>query len=113
MANTVEVIIRGKVPFTIGEKPEMLKWLGRMNRPSFGFHITYGKETYVPNEFGGKTVTYDFEITGMESMWISGAADLLYWLVESGAQIREAVARDIDYLGENAEFFSLEPIQKK
>lgn len=77
MANIAKVHIKGTLPFHCYNDPKLMAWLAAMNAPTYGLRIKYGDETYVPNNFGGRTSTWGFEITGSEALWQSGVEQLI------------------------------------
>lgn len=96
MANTHDVHIRGEIPFNVYEDEKATRWLGIMNSPSYGLRISYGGSRFVPNEYGGRTSTYEFTISGREAIWTSGLIELITALEGAGAVISEARAQDLD-----------------
>jgi len=66
MANCKLVHLKGKMPYGMEEKSEIIKdWLASMNTPVFGLHIRWGKE--VKSSKSGKML-YPFDITGIEAV---------------------------------------------
>lgn len=74
MANIKEVLIEGEMAYDAGGSEALLKLLGQMNTPSFGLRISYdGRQSMIPNKWGGHTAMYGFTISGMEAVrdeWI-------------------------------------------
>lgn len=97
MANTKNITISGKIPFTCDQHHYMRSYLGMMNAPSFGLRITYGRNpSYVRNNHGGETAVYDFQITGQEAVsgpWIEG---LLQAIIDCGGSALYVGVQDID-----------------
>lgn len=87
MSNVHSVHAIGELPFDGGacnaaisddqQLKELTNFLimaiGQMSFPSFGLNIHFGRHRYVPNDNGGKTCMYEFEISGQEALpsrWI-------------------------------------------
>jgi hypothetical protein len=71
MSDVINVKIVGVLPFNFRDRNDIFKeMLSVMNTPSWGIKIKYdGMNTFcVPNENGGITVWYPFEISGAEAI---------------------------------------------
>lgn len=97
MANTKTIRIVGVAPFNLYEHYRIGVKLAFMNSPTSGLYIKWpGTCTYKPNEFGGKTAMYDFEMGGIEAVstpWLQAFVDDLK---EIGGSVTEADINDLD-----------------
>lgn len=97
MANCHDLEVDGWMPFDILRDERTHSVMAQFASPSWGFRIEYGRTKLVPNEHGGRTTYYRFEIRGVEAMWASRIARMLAVLADAGAEIDRARARDLDY----------------
>jgi hypothetical protein len=101
MANTNKIDIRGYLPFDIVHRNEAIKgWFARFASPCFGFQITYDTKyrptKFKPNQFGGQTAFFYFEITGEEAVWQRDIAKFVKALIAEDCEIFCAYAWDVD-----------------
>jgi hypothetical protein len=69
MSNVKEVIIKGKLPFNLGDDADVQRIVGQLHAPSLGLTMTWGGESMLPNLHpGGVTKLYDYSITGAEAV---------------------------------------------
>jgi hypothetical protein len=69
VANVKSVEIDGTLPFNCDEHPEMARILAQLNTPTIGLRIKWiGQNGWKPNEHGGVTAMYRFEIRGEEAV---------------------------------------------
>jgi hypothetical protein len=101
MSNVHEIIITGKAPFDITTRaraiPAALSFLADLAGPSIGLRIEYlGEPEMRPNDHGGRTAFYSFQITGREavsSAWIVSSCRRLRRL---GVEFSTVIFRDIE-----------------
>lgn len=80
MANIKSVIIQGELPFDCAQDSQMANLLGQMNSPCLGIRITWGEARMQPNENGGQTAMYRFDILGEEAVslsWVRGLVNTI------------------------------------
>lgn len=74
MSNIKQVHISGLAPFDVHENEPLQPKLAYFSSPVCGLHLKWlSREGSVPNEQGGRTSMYRFELTGQDSVawpWI-------------------------------------------
>lgn len=96
MSNIKRIEIRGDIPFNCYEQEDMLRFLGQMNAPIFGFKITYDGCYYQPNDNGGKTCMYHYGIKGEEAVRIGWVEALIKAILDCGGTATEIFVADIE-----------------
>lgn len=104
MSNVKSIRILGIVPFDMGKYADETKVayekfmpkLAEMNMPAFGLKIQYTSANSRPNNHGGKTTMYYFQIEGHEavnSKWLQALCDDIKAI---GGEISKAIVFDIE-----------------
>ena len=101
MANLKRFYVSGQIPFDLPcnsteRVARFFASLNSLNSPVSGLQITYGKETYVPNEQGGKTSMFEFCISGEEALNWKFTDLVLKEMKENGAIIQKCSIIDIE-----------------
>jgi hypothetical protein len=97
MSNVKQVEIIGEMPFNVYEHDAALRHLGQFNCPAFGLRIGYGAVPHmVPNERGGQTAFYSFNISGREAVAYDALDGIVMDLRDAGCMIGCARARDVE-----------------
>lgn len=113
MSNCKELFIRGVVPFNFSDDAEMRLLLGALNAPSCGYRITYeGEADHRPNNHGGLTTYYLFEIEGVEAVSDYWLARLVTNLKRTGAEFTNFFCKDME-MGATISLAVLEKLAKK
>lgn len=98
MANTHEILIKGKLPYDIiWREKELEYWFALMNAPSIAIGIEYGKTSTrpIPNSSGIMTY-YDFTISGQEAVRGEQLDKFVELLKKGGAELTTVEIEDIE-----------------
>jgi len=69
MSNIKRVYAEGWLPFNCTENDDVRNILGHTNGPIFGLRINWtNRETYIENEYGGKTCWCQYQLEGEEAV---------------------------------------------
>lgn len=96
MSNCKQLLISGIAPFNIRQNEAALKYLGQLNTPTSGIRILWTYWGFEPNDHGGETAMYRFQIGGLEAIsdvWIRG---LLYAFADKPGKITFFSCLDIE-----------------
>lgn len=69
MSNIKKLDIAGTAPFNLHEDDGMAQMLSSFMCPTTNMKLAWtGQAGYVPNEYGGKTAMYNFQVSGSEAV---------------------------------------------
>jgi hypothetical protein len=102
MSNVHEVRVEGFAPFDIATRaaaePRVLALLANMNGPIFGLRIRFNPRpaAHEPNEFGGRTAFFAFEISGEEAVSAEGFVETCKAMRRLDVKFTRVDIRDIE-----------------
>lgn len=96
MSNIKLIDCSGTLPWDVNGDEKLLAFIGQMNLPIFGIEISFLDSKHIPNQWGGITLTYRYQIVGEEAVRLEWIEELLAGILRVGGTVDHLTVKDIE-----------------